>query len=77
MISTKPLLMNVSSSIRDNLDFDSNGTEESNSHFEKQFAAKNSTELGMVINVRNVFRTAADSIPSNFDIFSITTDLMD
>jgi hypothetical protein len=49
MISIKPRLLNVSHSIRDNLDPDSKGGKESNSHKEKPFASKNTADEGTVI----------------------------
>jgi hypothetical protein len=63
--------------IRDNLERDSNITEESDLQQEKQFILKTSTNAGIVINLRPLFMNAFDAIPSNFDTFSITTDSMD
>jgi hypothetical protein len=48
MISTKPVSANAHFSIHDNLDPDSNVTDESDLQQAKQFGANNSIELGMV-----------------------------
>jgi hypothetical protein len=44
MISIKPVPLNALSSIRDSIDPDSIVTEESETHCEKQFTPKNTTE---------------------------------
>jgi hypothetical protein len=77
MISIKRVPLNTSFSICDNIDPDSNVTEESDAHKEKQFQPKNLTELGTLTNATPVFRNASESILSNSDLFSITIDLMD
>jgi hypothetical protein len=69
--------LNAIFSIRDNLESDSNVTEESDVQEEKHDSLKTSTDAGMVTNLRPVFENASDSIRSNLDLFSITTDLMD
>jgi hypothetical protein len=76
MISNKPVRWKASLSIRDNLDPDSNATEESDSHLEKQFSPNNSTDAGMRTNSRSLFVNAINPIRDNFETFSITTDLM-
>jgi hypothetical protein len=60
MISIKPVRKNANSSIRDNLDSDSNVTEESDPHSEKHLAPENTTEFGMVRNLTSVFSNASD-----------------
>jgi hypothetical protein len=52
-------------------------TEESDLHSEKHSSPKTSTDAGTLTNSRPVFLNDFDSVPSNFDSFSITTDLMD
>jgi hypothetical protein len=54
MISTKRVLLNAFFSIRDNLDPDSNVTEESDPLSEKQFSPKNSTDAGTMISITSV-----------------------
>jgi hypothetical protein len=49
MISTKRVIKNACFSIRDNLDPDSNVTEESDVQSEKQFSPKTSTDEGRMI----------------------------
>jgi hypothetical protein len=62
MISIKPVLRNVDSSIRDNLDPDSNRTEESDLHPEKHRSSKNSTDEGIMVSTKRVSRNALFSI---------------
>jgi hypothetical protein len=52
MISIKPIRQNAAHSIRDNLDPDSNVTEESDSHSKKQLESKNSTDEGIMISTK-------------------------
>jgi hypothetical protein len=49
MISIKPVPANAHPSIRDNFDPDSNRTDESDLHPEKQLALKISTDAGIMI----------------------------
>jgi hypothetical protein len=49
MISNKSVLMNAPVSIRDNLDPDSNVTEESDLHQEKHLSPQTSTDEGTMI----------------------------
>jgi hypothetical protein len=65
MTSIKPVPENAVISIRDNFDRDSNLTEESDLHPEKQLPPKNPTESGMVTNVRSVFPNVFGLIRSN------------
>jgi hypothetical protein len=69
--------MNARFSIRDNLESNSNLTEESDLHFEKQLSPRTSTESGMVINLTRAFSNAFDSIFSNLDRFSLIIDSTD
>jgi hypothetical protein len=55
MISTKPVSQSVDPSIHDNIDLDSNGTDESGLHREKQSSPKNATLQGILTNSRKVF----------------------
>jgi hypothetical protein len=76
MISTKPVSLNAHLSIRDNLDPDSNLTEESDLHLEKHLSLKSSTDLGMKKYFRLLYVNDNDSIRDNFDGFSIPTDFI-
>jgi hypothetical protein len=58
MISTKQVFWNAHFSIRDNLDSDSNVTEESDLHSEKQHSPKTSTDVGRMISTKQVFWNA-------------------
>jgi hypothetical protein len=49
MISTSPVSWKASFSIRDNLDPDSNATEESDRHSVKHISPKTSTDEGIMI----------------------------
>jgi hypothetical protein len=51
MISINPVSPNARPSIRDNLDLDSNLTEESDLHSEKHFSFNNSIDEGRVISI--------------------------
>jgi hypothetical protein len=71
MISTKPVSKNAFVSICDNLDPDSNRTEERNPQQEKQFSPKISTDAGRMILTKPVPRNAYASIRDNLDPESI------
>jgi hypothetical protein len=73
-ISINPVPQNAHFSIRDNLDPDSNGTEESERHTAKHLKPKTSTELGKVKNFRSVLENTSFSIFLNFDPISIPID---
>jgi hypothetical protein len=77
MISTKPVSRNASASIRDNLDPDSNVTEESDLHSEKQSAPKFSTDEEIIISTKPVSRNASCSIRENIDPDSNLTEESD
>jgi hypothetical protein len=77
MTSTKPVRKNASYSIRDNLDLDSNITEESDRHSQKQNSSKISTDERRMISTKPVPMNANFSIRSNFEISLITIDLRD
>jgi hypothetical protein len=63
MISTKPVRMNEEPSIRDNLNPDSNVTEQSDRHSEKHLKPKTSTEPRKITNFSSVPRKY---LPFNF-----------
>jgi hypothetical protein len=63
--------------IRDNLDRVSNVTEESDLHFAKQFAPKNSTDEGRMIPCKPVLLNTPLSIPDNFEPDSNVTEESD
>jgi hypothetical protein len=75
MISIKPVPQNAFASIRDNLEPDSNVTEESEMHSEKQLSAKTSTDAGIWTNFKPVFENILVPRLSMFDSLSKTTDL--
>jgi hypothetical protein len=74
MISIKPVRMNASPSIRDNLGPDSNVIEESDLQSEKHFKPKTSIDPGNVTNSRSVPENASLSIFLNFDPVSNPID---
>jgi hypothetical protein len=76
-ISINLVPANVCSSIRDNLDPDSNITEVSNPHRIKQFLPKTSTDEGITILINPVLPNAWVSIRDNLDPDSNITDLSD
>jgi hypothetical protein len=55
MISNKSVSLNASLSIRDNRELESNAIEESDVQPEKHHSAKNTTEPGILINLRLLF----------------------
>jgi hypothetical protein len=57
-ISTKPVRLNAPTSIRENLDPDSNVPEESDLHTEKHYSPKTSTDAGIIISTKAVPRNA-------------------
>jgi hypothetical protein len=69
--------LNAHDSIRDNLDFESKIIEESDSHSEKHFALKISTDPGTVISTKSFPRNAFQSIRDNCDPDSDITDKSD
>jgi hypothetical protein len=73
MISIRSVLINAHFSICHNLDPDSNVTEESALHFEKEFAPKNATESGMATILRSLFSNAFLSIQFNSIRFNFDT----
>jgi hypothetical protein len=62
MISIKPVSLNPYFSIRDNLDPDSNITEKSDLHSEKQLSPKTSTDAGTIISTKPVLANIVWSI---------------
>jgi hypothetical protein len=54
MISIKPVRANASDAIRDNLDPDSNATEESDLQLEKHFSPKTLIDEGITISIKPV-----------------------
>jgi hypothetical protein len=77
MISIKKVPMNAFFPIRDNLDADSNVTEESDLHPEKHLTPKTSTDEGRMILTKPVPRNTSVSIRSNFDPDSNVTEESD
>jgi hypothetical protein len=77
MISIKPVLQNPSFSIRDNLDPDSNVTQESELQSEKHPSPKTSTDAGRMISNKPVPLNANASIRDNLDPDSNPTDESD
>jgi hypothetical protein len=69
--------LNASFSIRDNLDGDSNLTDESDSHKEKQSSSKTSTDEGILISIKPVPTKASFSIRDYFDPVSNVTEESD
>jgi hypothetical protein len=59
MISIKPVSSNAFSSVRDNLDPDSNLTEESDLHLEKYPQPKISTDAGILISIKPLSSSTA------------------
>jgi hypothetical protein len=70
MISIKAVSKNAHSAIRDNIDFDSNGTEESDPHSEKQSSSKTSTDAGRMISTKTISKNAHSAIRDNLDLDS-------
>jgi hypothetical protein len=77
MISIKPVRKNANASIRDNLDLDSNVTEESDPHSMKHFSPKTSTDEGRMISIKPVLTNANPSIRDNLDSDSNVTEESD
>jgi hypothetical protein len=67
VISIKPALANASFSIRDNLDPDSNVTEDSDPQSEKQLAPNTSIDEGNTISTNRLRKNANFSIRDNFN----------
>jgi hypothetical protein len=74
MISIKPLSLNANCPIRDNLEFVSKLTDESNLHKAKQLSYKYLTDAGILKNFNPVLENTFASIPHNFECDSNTTD---
>jgi hypothetical protein len=74
-ISTEPGRI-TSASICDNLEPDSNLTEDGDCHLEKHSSLKTSIDVGMRISSNSLFVNANNSILSNFEAFSIATELI-
>jgi tRNA U54 and U55 pseudouridine synthase Pus10 len=72
MIPIKPDSVNAFHSIPDNLDTDSNVTEESDRHSGKHLKSKISTELGKVKNSTSVPENPSFSISCNLQSISIS-----
>jgi hypothetical protein len=68
IISTKPVSENALNSIRDNLEHDSNLTEESDLHSTKHSSLKNSTFEGIIIRIKSVLQNVRFPIRDNFGI---------
>jgi hypothetical protein len=77
MILTKLVAQNARFSIRDNLDPDSNVTEDSDPHSEKQHSHKTSTNEGTMISTKLIPKNAHPSIRDNLDPDSNVTDESD
>jgi hypothetical protein len=75
MISIKPASLNAQFTISDNLDPDSNVTEESDLHLHKHSVFKTSTDAGIWTNFKPVFENIPLSICFNLEPFSKTTDV--
>jgi putative lipase involved disintegration of autophagic bodies len=69
--------MNAPFSIFDNLDPDSNSTEESESHQEKHLSPKISTDEGRMISIKPATLNAYRSIRDNLDLDSNVTEESD
>jgi hypothetical protein len=67
MISITPLQLNASFSIRDNLDPDSNVTEESDRHSEKHLSPNTSIDEGRMISTKPVLWKSSPIIVDNLD----------
>jgi hypothetical protein len=74
MISIKPVQPNACFSIRDNIDPDSNVTEESDLHQQKHPSPKTSTDEGRMISTKPVPRNASFSIRDSIDPDSNVTE---
>jgi hypothetical protein len=74
MISFKTVKLNTAFSICDNLDPDSNLTEESLTHPQKQPPPKTSTDAGRMISTKPDLQKAPQSIRDNFDPDSNVTE---
>jgi hypothetical protein len=70
MISTKPVPINVTFSIRDNLHSDSNITEHGDRHSQEPFSRKTSIDTGRMILIKPVPSNAHPSIRDNLDPYS-------
>jgi hypothetical protein len=77
MISIKPVIANVHTSIRDNLEPDSNVIEESDLQGEKHPSPKNSTDAGIMISIKPVRQNAFASIRDNLELDSNVTEESD
>jgi hypothetical protein len=77
MISNKSVSLNANISIRDNLDPDSNVTEESDLHLLKHLSYKISTDEGRMISNKPVPLNANISIRDNLDPDSNVTEESD
>jgi hypothetical protein len=77
MISIKPVPQNAHSSIRDNLDPDSNVTKESEMQSEKHLSSKTSTDEGRMISTKPVPQNAHFAIRDNLDRDSNVTEEID
>jgi hypothetical protein len=69
--------LNASASIGDNLDPDSNVTEESDPHRRKQLSSKISTDEGITILINPVLLNACLSIRDNLDLNSNVSEVSD
>jgi hypothetical protein len=74
MISTRTVPTNAKLLIRDNLDPDSNVTEESDLHPEKQFSPNTPTDAGITISSRPISLNANPQIRDNLEPDSNVTE---
>jgi hypothetical protein len=74
IISINPVPWNALASIRDNLDIDSNVTDESEWQREKDHSPKTLTDDGTIISINPVPENACASIRDNLDLDSNITD---
>jgi hypothetical protein len=72
-LSTKLIPKKESCSIRDNLDPDSNATEESDLHLAKHSSPKTLTDAGIMTSITPIRQNAYDSIRDNLDSDSNVT----
>jgi hypothetical protein len=76
MIPIKPVPRNTDFSIRDNLDSDSNVTQESDLHSKKHFQSRISSDAGKVTHLKRLLQNVSFPISFNFDTISNAIDLM-
>jgi hypothetical protein len=77
MISTKPIPQNAHGPIRDNLDLDSNVTEQSDPHPEKHLSPKTSIDAGKMISTKPLPQNELGAIRDNLVTDSNVTEERD